>query len=91
MLCTPLPRPSLYRICRTTPLGWRRHRDRREAGIRERFERELGFVAKCYARLIGPALLWTSRRESARRENEFRYEPPPFVERKNWTAGAQPA
>ena len=116
--------PSLYRICRTTLEGWRRHRAHREARVRERFEREArdlgksyaamlwamesflrrsnpavsgavkalrseiererGLVAKCYARLLGPALLWTSRREAARLDQGFRYEPPTFVERKNW-------
>lgn len=123
--------PSLYRICRTTLQGWRRHRDHVEARIQERFareardlgrsyaamlwamesflrkpnpavseairtlraeiEREFGFMAKCHARLIGPALLWTSRREAERLKRGFRYEPPTFVERKNWTVAAQPA
>ncbi len=59
--------------------------------LRSEIEREFGFVAKCYARLGGPAVLWTSRRETVRLERGFRYEPPTFVERKNWVAEPQPA
>jgi len=59
--------------------------------LRAEIEREFGFMAKCHARLIGPALLWTSRREAERLKRGFRYEPPTFVERKNWTVAAQPA
>jgi len=59
--------------------------------LRSEIEREFGFVAKCYARLGGPAVLWTSRREAVRLEKGFRYEPPTFLERKNWVAEPQPA
>lgn len=59
--------------------------------LRSEIEREFGFVATCYARLGGPAVLWTSRREAVRLEKGFRYEPPTFLERKNWVAEPKPA
>jgi hypothetical protein len=49
--------PSLYRICRTTLQGWRKHRDHAEQRIRERFHREARALRQVY-----PAMLWAMER-----------------------------
>ena len=49
--------PSLYRICRTTLQGWRKHRDHAEQRIRERFQREARGLRQVY-----PAMLWAMER-----------------------------
>jgi radical SAM superfamily enzyme YgiQ (UPF0313 family) len=36
--------PSLFRICRTTLEGWRRHRNHPDERVRERFAREFGML-----------------------------------------------
>ena len=116
--------PSLYRMCRTMLLGWRRHKDSQDARVRERFERqmkklstaynaalwvmekefkkvnrdvsnqihelrreverEFPIVARVTARVLGPILLWTTRREERRLAAGQTYEPPTFLERTNW-------
>lgn len=45
--------PSLYRICRTTLEGWRRHKDHPDRRVRRRFAREARELKSIYA-----ALLW---------------------------------
>jgi uncharacterized Tic20 family protein len=47
-------------------------------------EAEFGAAPRYFASLLGPALLWTSRREEKRLEKGRTYEPPNFVERRNW-------
>jgi radical SAM superfamily enzyme YgiQ (UPF0313 family) len=49
--------PSLYRICRTTLQGWRRHCHHTEQRIRERFWREARGLHHVY-----PAMLWAMER-----------------------------
>ena len=34
--------------------------------------------------VVGPVLLWTSKREDSRLANGITYEPETFVERRNW-------
>ena len=36
--------------------------------------------------VVGPVLLWTSKREDKRLANGVTYEPQTFVERRNWIA-----
>jgi hypothetical protein len=36
------------------------------------------------ASLLGPVLLWTTRREEKRLAQGFVYEPPTILERRNW-------
>ncbi|MGA3088749.1 MAG: B12-binding domain-containing radical SAM protein [Terriglobales bacterium] len=116
--------PSLYRMCQTMLMGWRRYKDHPDARVRERFEREVKKLSSAYnaalwamerefkkvnrgvsakihklrrevesefpvvARLtaaaLGPVLLWSTRREEQRLANGQTYEPPTFVERRNW-------
>jgi radical SAM superfamily enzyme YgiQ (UPF0313 family) len=52
--------------------------------LRRELEAEFGAAARYFASLLGPALLWTSRREEKRLEKGRTYEPPNFVERRNW-------
>ena len=55
-------------------------------GLRRELERALGPLAGFSAALLGPALLWTTRREERRLLRGRRYEPPTFIERTNWAA-----
>jgi len=120
--------PSLYRMCQTMLLGWRRYKDHPDPRIRERFarevkklssaynaalwvmekefkkvnrsvserihklrrevEKEFPFVARLRAAALGPILLWSSRREEQRLAQGHTYEPPTFVERRNWVAAS---
>jgi radical SAM superfamily enzyme YgiQ (UPF0313 family) len=52
--------------------------------LRSELEVEFGSVTKFFSSLLGPALLWTSRREEKRLEQGRTYEPPTIIERKNW-------
>ncbi len=52
--------------------------------LRSEVEKELGFFAKAAGRLLGPVLLWTSRREERRLARGHTYEPPTFIQRTNW-------
>jgi hypothetical protein len=47
-------------------------------------EKEFGAAAQLAARVGGPLLLWTSRREEKRLAAAKTYEPPTFLERRNW-------
>jgi radical SAM superfamily enzyme YgiQ (UPF0313 family) len=116
--------PSLYRMCQTMLLGWRRYKDYPDARVRERFEREMKklssaynaalwvmerefrkvnrnvsdrihklrrevekefpLVARITAASLGPILLWSTRREEKRLAAGRTYEPPTFLERRNW-------
>lgn len=118
--------PSLYRICRTTLEGWRRHRLHPDERIRNRFAwearwlgaassgllwamqrqlksthptvsaeigalrqeigREFGPLSRVASALLGPFLLWTTRREERRLAHGITYEPHPVVDRSNWVA-----
>ncbi len=116
--------PSLFRICRTDFLGWRKYGRYSDKRIRERFrresrelrrgyaamlwamekylreasprageniralrgeiQREFGLLTRLFANLVGPILLWTSRREARRLAQRKSIEPQTFVERRNW-------
>ncbi len=118
--------PSLYRMCRTMLMGWRRYKNYPDPRVRERFEREvkkLGtaynaalwamekefkrvnetvsarihglrrevekefpVIARSTAAVLGPYLLWRTRREEKRLAAGQTYEPPTFLERRNWGA-----
>jgi radical SAM superfamily enzyme YgiQ (UPF0313 family) len=55
--------------------------------LRLELAREFGAVSSLAARLLGPALLWTSKREDRRLANGWTYEPQTIVERRNWASG----
>ena len=118
--------PSLYRICRTTMQGWKRHKNDPDPRVRARFaweirpirtaysgllwamerqlrhtnaaisqeirelrkeiECEFGAVTRVMAGLLGPVLLWTSRREQKRLAHGKTHEPKTFIEHRNWRA-----
>jgi hypothetical protein len=44
--------PSLFRICRTTFEGWKRHRNHPDLRVRERFEREARSLRRVYAGIL---------------------------------------
>jgi hypothetical protein len=52
--------------------------------LRQEVEREFGAAARWTARLFGPLLVWTSRREEKRLARGQTYEPRMFLERANW-------
>jgi radical SAM superfamily enzyme YgiQ (UPF0313 family) len=52
--------------------------------LRKELEREFGVMAAAAARLLGPALWWTSLREERRLAKGHTYEPRTIVERRNW-------
>jgi len=52
--------------------------------LRRDIEREFGAFSKLVASLIGPILLWTSKREEKRLAQGKTYEPPTIIERRNW-------
>jgi hypothetical protein len=54
--------------------------------LRLEIEREFGLVTRGLRVLVGPLLLWTSKREDRRLLAGRTYEPPTFVERRNWQA-----
>jgi len=52
--------------------------------LRREFGRESGVTAKLLPPLLGPLLLWTTRREERRLARGKTYEPPTILERRNW-------
>jgi radical SAM superfamily enzyme YgiQ (UPF0313 family) len=52
--------------------------------LRAEVEKEFGLTARINARVLGPVLLWTTRREKRRLAKGKTYEPPTFLERTNW-------
>jgi radical SAM superfamily enzyme YgiQ (UPF0313 family) len=52
--------------------------------LRRDVEKEFGLAARMAANLLGPLLLWTTRREQNRLAAGRTYEPPTIVERRNW-------
>jgi radical SAM superfamily enzyme YgiQ (UPF0313 family) len=52
--------------------------------LRQEVEKEFGSAARLAGRVGGPLLLWTTRREEKRLAAGKTYEPPTFVERRNW-------
>ncbi len=54
--------------------------------LRLEIEGEFGGVTRWMSRAVGPVLLWKHRREERRLKNGLVYEPPVFIERRNWGA-----
>jgi radical SAM superfamily enzyme YgiQ (UPF0313 family) len=52
--------------------------------FRREMGREFGMFSRIRADLLGPILLWTSRREQKRLDAGNTYEPRTFIERRNW-------
>ncbi len=52
--------------------------------LRAEVEREFGLRARISAHVLGPVLLWTTRREERRLAKGKTYEPPSFLERTHW-------
>ncbi|MGC1433923.1 MAG: radical SAM protein [Candidatus Sulfotelmatobacter sp.] len=54
--------------------------------LRREVEKEFPVVARLTAASLGPVLLWSTRREEHRLARGCTYEPPTFIERRNWSA-----
>ena len=54
--------------------------------LRREVEKEFPFVARLTAAALGPILLWSTRRETKRLQSGHTYEPPTFLERRNWVS-----
>jgi len=52
--------------------------------LRQEFKRESGMVSRMMPAVLGPVLLWTTRREEKRLARGKTYEPPTILERTNW-------
>jgi len=57
----------------------------RISSLRVEIEKEFGLLPYLTARLLGPVLVWTTRREEERLARGVTYEPRTFIERKNWS------
>jgi hypothetical protein len=54
--------------------------------LRREVEKEFPVVARLTASVFGPVLLWSARREEKRLAAGCTYEPPTFIDRRNWTS-----
>jgi len=54
--------------------------------LRREVEKEFPFIARLTAASLGPILLWSTRREENRLAKGRTYEPPTFIERRNWVS-----
>jgi radical SAM superfamily enzyme YgiQ (UPF0313 family) len=52
--------------------------------LREEFKHESGIVSRLMPAVLGPILLWSTRREEKRLARGKTYEPPTILERRNW-------
>jgi radical SAM superfamily enzyme YgiQ (UPF0313 family) len=52
--------------------------------VREEFKSESGIISRMMPAILGPVLLWTTRREEKRLAGGKTYEPPTILERRNW-------
>ena len=52
--------------------------------LRREFGQESGILARMLPAVLGPVLLWTTRREERRLARGKTYEPPTILERSNW-------
>jgi hypothetical protein len=52
--------------------------------LRREVEKEFPVMARLTAAVLGPILLWSTRREEKRLAAGQTYEPPTFLERCNW-------
>jgi radical SAM superfamily enzyme YgiQ (UPF0313 family) len=53
--------------------------------LRREIGREFGWFTRLATSVVGPILLWTTRREEGRLAAGHTYEPPTIIERRNWT------
>jgi hypothetical protein len=58
--------------------------------LRRELGREFGLVSRLSGWLLGPILLWTTKREERRLARGVTYEPEPILERHNWTPVEKP-
>jgi hypothetical protein len=56
--------------------------------LRREVEKEFPVVARLTAAWLGPILLWATRREDRRLASGRTYEPPTFLERRNWVSAS---
>jgi len=56
--------------------------------LRREVEKEFPVIARLTAASLGPMLLWSTRREENRLASGHTYEPPTFVERRNWASAS---
>ena len=56
--------------------------------LRREVEKEFPVVARLTAASLGPFLLWSTRREAKRLASGRTYEPPTFLERRNWVSAS---
>jgi hypothetical protein len=54
--------------------------------LRREIEREFGSMSRVVGGLLGPLLVWTSRREHKRLARGQVYEPAPVIERSHWAS-----
>ncbi len=52
--------------------------------LRREIEKEFPVTSRAAAALLGPFLLWSTRREERRLASGVTYEPPTFIDRRNW-------
>ena len=52
--------------------------------LRHEFKKESGILSRMIPAVLGPVLLWTTRREERRLARGKTYEPPTILERRNW-------
>jgi len=52
--------------------------------LRKEIQRECGSLSTAAGTLLGPAMLWLTKREQRRLEAGITYEPETFIERRNW-------
>ncbi|MFZ0820672.1 MAG: cobalamin-dependent protein [Candidatus Acidiferrales bacterium] len=55
-------------------------------GLRREIQKEFPVAARLTTTLLGPILLWSSRREEKRLASGHTYEPPMIIERSNWSS-----
>jgi radical SAM superfamily enzyme YgiQ (UPF0313 family) len=56
--------------------------------LRREVEKEFPVIARLTAASLGPVLLWATRREEKRLARGRTYEPPTFIERRNWISAS---
>ena len=61
------------------------HISREIRALRKEIGNEFGLIARAMAGLLGPLLLWSSRREQKRLAEGKTYEPKTFIEHRNWS------
>lgn len=56
--------------------------------LRREVQKEFPVTGRLSAALLGPLLLWSTRREEKRLAGGCTYEPPVFIERRNWLSAS---